>query len=281
MDREPRKPRRPKKDEPKKAEKDTEEKESNTLVLTSHREFAVAQNEIFKRLNENPEAVSLLLVNPALAIEELDVELSPELRHHVLHTLQHPPALRERRAELEASLKEALGEAPQPNDPAWLSRVLFETLQASPVKTEGRAPVYKRVVSNNLINHASQIRDRWEEGKANPRRPRPKGMRVRLKTPGDKIRRMDLEAPVPDDLEPVKDTPETVSLEDLYFYRDQNPLVGDLLELGVIQRRAFPIQSADGFRKVKSGEQRSVFTTWIKSASFPVKDKGRRDEPDR
>lgn len=251
-----------------------DKKDKKRLVLETHEDFAKATHEIFQRLNDNPDLAKLLLVNPVLAIEELDVELSQELRHHVMHALQHPPKLRERRAELEASLTKALGQTPKPNNEEWLADVIFNQLDVEPLNTSHRTPVYKRVVSDTLVNYAQNIRERWERSKTNPRRSRPKGGKIRFKTPGDKIRRMDLDAPVPKNLKQLEETPTALSLEDLYFYRDQNPIINDLLELGIIQRRAFPIQSADGYRKVKNGDQASVFTTWIKSATFKSSSEG-------
>jgi len=42
-----------------------------------------------------------------------------------------------------------------------------------------------------------------------------------------------------------------------------------VLELGIIQRRAWPIHSGAAYRKVQKGERRSALLGWIKSIRFP------------
>jgi TnpA family transposase len=82
---------------------------------------------------------------------------------------------------------------------------------------------------------------------------------------------MDLDAPLPS-LKPAKKAPKTISLETLYFYKDSHPLARDLLELGIIERRSFPIHSADSYRKIKTGEKPNAFHSWIKALRFPEED---------
>ena len=83
----------------------------------------------------------------------------------------------------------------------------------------------------------------------------------------ESLRRIDLDAPAPT-LPPAKARPSEVPLEDLWFYKDQDALVRDALELGVIQRRAFPVHSPDSFRKILEGEKSNAFRAWIKSVRF-------------
>jgi hypothetical protein len=88
-----------------------------------------------------------------------------------------------------------------------------------------------------------------------------------------------LDAPVPD-LKPASRAPKRVELETLYFYKDSHPLVRDVLELGILQRRAFPIQTASSYRKIRDGKRPHVFRAWIRSVRFPETPEGNSDDPD-
>jgi hypothetical protein len=233
------------------------------LKLTTHREFGEATGEIFRRLKANPQALHLLLVNPAMAMQDAGIELSPELRHHVLHVLQHPPALRARRDELEKKLHSELDEQPRPNDPEWVAKTLFKKLKLRPLEIGDRQPVYKSVFSERVAQRAAAKRKKWDDIEAKTGIKRPTTMGFTIQMGGNNIRRLDLDAPAPAGIPYRRAAPKQVPLEQLYFYKDQHPLARDLLELGIIERRAFPIQSADSYRKIKAGEQPNLFGTWI------------------
>jgi hypothetical protein len=83
----------------------------------------------------------------------------------------------------------------------------------------------------------------------------------------ESLRRIDLNAPAPK-LPQADRTPDSVPLEDLWFYKDLDPIVRDALELGVIQRRAFPVHSPDSFRKILEGKKKNAFRLWITSVRF-------------
>ncbi len=244
------------------------------LKLTTHREFGEATPEIFRRLMANPQSLTLLLANPALAMEDAGIDLSPELRHHVLHVLQHPPQLRARRDELEKRLRGTLDEQPRPNDPEWLSKVLFKKLKLKPLNVEGLTPVYKSNFSPRLAERAAAKRRKWDELEKTTGAKRPSMMGLGFKMGAGNVRRLDLDAPVPKRIPRLRTAPKTVSLEELYFYKDQDDVARDLLELAIIERRGFPIQSADGYRKVKSGEQPNLFATWITGIRLSTEKEG-------
>jgi len=50
----------------------------------------------------------MLLVNPVLALEDAGVEMTPEVKQHIIDALRFPPSLQKRRAELEVELGDEL-----------------------------------------------------------------------------------------------------------------------------------------------------------------------------
>jgi hypothetical protein len=206
-----------------------------------------------------------MLINPVSALAEAGVELSPRVASHVLHSMQLGPAARNRRAELERSIKAALGEAPKPLDQKWLAHALFELLELRPKRTEGHEPVYEPPLNAERVEHLQKRRP--------PIRPAPDvgrplgGMTVSVAPWRPAFRRMDLEAPVPE-LKEAPGPPASLELTELWFYKDDHQVAHDLLELGVILRGAFPVHSADGFREIKAGRRANAFLAWITDVRF-------------
>ena len=240
------------------------------ILIDRHRQLTVNQQEIFQRVNANPELSKLFLINPILALKELGVTFTPEITDHVLRSVRHPPSLLKRREELEQKLREALKEEAKPNDPKWVSGFLFTRLKLKPRDTSQKEPAYLEPLNAEILRHLQARRPKL--------RQRPKGERPRAGTVlsvavwRPAVRRMDLNAKLPE-LKPALGTvPEQVKLEELYFYKD-HPLAHDLLELGILQLRGFPIHSADSFRKIRSGEKRNAFNSWIKKVTFTDKPK--------
>jgi len=258
---EPAEDKKPARQQPKETPDDYE-----PIELTSHKQLLTEQNELFRRFNSSPELSTLLFINPVLAFQEVGVTMSPEIAHHVLHTIQHPPHMRRQRDALEASLKEALGEVPQPNNREWLAATLFEKLDVPPLQTSGYRPEYKSQLNDEVVEKLQAMRPK--KRKRPLTKTRGGGMRLRVRTTRPAIRRMDLDAPLPE-LKRAEQPPKSMSLETLYFYKDSHPVARELLELGIIQQRSFPIHSGDSYRKVKSGERRSAFRSWIRAVRFP------------
>ena len=245
------------------------------ISIASHRALAAAQNEIFARFNANPELASLLLVNPVLAFKEVGVRLSHKMAHHVMQTLRHPTRVNQREAELVQQLQAALGEKPRPTDPAWVSQFLFEKLQLKPLATQGHTPAYKDPLDAATLERLQTLRPKLRRG-TDTGPLASTGMTIRIVGRSSALRRMDLDGPAPQ-LKSASDTPELVDLETLYFYKDLDPLVRDVLELGILQRSAFPIRTGSSYRKIKSGKQTNIFRTWITGVNFPEEP----HEPDR
>ena len=112
------------------------------LHINSHRELASRQKALADRVAAHPKLAVMLLVNPVLAFKALGVVLSHPVANHVLHATQHPPELRNRRDELEASLKETLGEPAQPTDAAWNAHLLFTLRKLGPLAIGDQHPAY-------------------------------------------------------------------------------------------------------------------------------------------
>lgn len=236
------------------------------IEIRSHRALAVRQGEIAARVNASPDLALMLLINPVLAFERMGVKLSPEIAHHVLHAIQHPAALRTRRDELEARLTEALGEPPQPTDPAWNRHLLFDLRRLAPLVIGDAVPAYLPPLGEQESAKLHALRPAGTKRYPQARRLGPRN-RVGSVPWKESLRRIDLDAPAPT-LPRAKKPPESVPLEDLWFYKDMDPVVRDALELGVIQRRAFPVHTPDSFRQILEGTKSSAFRVWITSIRF-------------
>jgi hypothetical protein len=236
------------------------------LAIDSHRALVVKQREIAARVDAAPELALMLFINPVLAFERMGVKLSPEMAHHVLHAIQHPRALRTRRDELEASLREALGEPAQPTDPTWNWHLLFDLRKLAPLAIGDAVPVYRPPLGQQESAKLHALRPPGTNRYPQPRLLPPRN-RVGSVPWKESLRRIDLDAPAPA-LPQADRVPERVPLEDLWFYKDLDPVVRDALELGVIQRRAFPVHSPDSFRQILEGSKTNAFRLWITSIRF-------------
>lgn len=237
------------------------------VKVDTERALLLMARELMPRVAEDPAFSVLLLANPVLALKAYGIELTPALQDHVLRSLRHPRPLRERRAVLEASLQKTLGETPRPTDPAWMARLVFGTRKLAPRDLEGLYPAYGPEVFDKAI--------RTLKDKRPARTSRYPGVRLLKGSQSlavapvrPAIRRLDLKAPIPE-TRPARTAPETLSLEDAWFYKD-DPVVAEALELGQIARRAIPFRSPDEFRKLQSGEMVDVFRAFVRKVS--VKD---------
>jgi hypothetical protein len=236
------------------------------LDVTTHAQLQTQREEIFGRLNAAPDIARLMLINPVKALSDVGVHLSPSVASHVLHVLQLPASAQERRKTLERSLRDRLGEPPEPLDSAWLARVVFEKLALKPKRTRGREPVFAPPVNQADLERLQRRRPTIRPA---PELPRPPGGTTISVAPWrPAFRRLDLDAPVPE-VPAARTAPKRLPLVDLWFYKDDSPVAHDLLELGVILRGAFPIHSTHGYREIKAGRRKSAFLAWITDVRFP------------
>ncbi len=224
--------------------------------------------QLNRLLNAQPGLAAMLFINPVLAMKEAGVKFSRPVVHHILSRLRHRPALRQRREELEAHLKEILCELPWPNNSAWLSRTLFEKLQLQALDIGDLTPGYTSPQDSAVEKRLQALRPKRTHRYSHlPPRPRRTG-RVRLQALPPSVRRLDLDANLPE-LKPAKRTPKRLSLEDLYFYKDSSPVARDLLELAIIQRRGLRLHSRYSYRLIKEGKRSNVFRRWFRKVTLP------------
>jgi hypothetical protein len=93
---------------------------------------------------------------------------------------------------------------------------------------------------------------------------------VAVSTATSSIRSMDLNAAVPK-LPAASRTPKTLSLEEAWFYKD-DPIVHNALELGQIERRAFPFKTPAEFRDLVAGKKVDAFRAFVTSVRVADKE---------
>ncbi|HEX22409.1 MAG TPA: hypothetical protein ENH21_03160 [Chromatiales bacterium] len=241
---------------------------TRSIEIKDEKTLGALGPQLNRLLNAKPGLAAMLFINPVLAMKEAGVKLSRPVVHHILSRLRHRPAMRERREELEAHLTKALCEVPRPNNSAWLSRTLFEKLHLPPLDTGDLTPSYKSAHDPAVEKRLQALRPKRTHRYPHlPSRPRRTG-RVRMQEMPPSVRRIDLEATVPE-LKPAKRTPKRLSLEDLYFYKDSSPVARDLLELAIIQRRGLRLHSRYSYRLIKEGKRGNVFRRWFRKVTLP------------
>ncbi len=238
------------------------------LIIKNHKGLSARSLEINRRLNANPELAVLAFLNPVLAMRDLGVRLNKEMTHHVLSRLRHRPAMRERREELEKKLRKKLGVVPQPNNSAWVARILFQELELKTLDTRELEPLYKPLLDPEKEKRLQARRPKRTNRYSDVPRRDPRISRFRIDPPAPSARRMDLDAPLPE-MKTRKKEFKRVGLEDLYFYRESHPLVRDLLELAIIQRRGIRLHSRHSIRLVREGKRGNVFHRWFRKVTFP------------
>lgn len=239
--------------------------EFERITIDTHRDLVANAREIARRVQSSPDFSVMFLSNPVLALEEYGIKLSREMQHHVLETLRHPPRLRARRKELEERLEAELGAPAKPTDAAWMAALVFKTRKMAPRDIENREPVYKPPLNAEAIARLQSARPKG--GKRYPAERRlPMTMTLAVAPPKQTIRRMDLDAPLPG-LEPAEAEQETLSLEQAWFYKDDQ-IVRDAVELGQIMRRGFPFRTPAEFREIAAGDRVDAFRMFIRSVEL-------------
>jgi len=114
------------------------------IQVTVHRDLRKNIRAINERLNANPEIARLVLVNPILALEDVGVEIAPEVKEHIMEALRFPPALEKRKGELEAHLHAEFArlgfKASLPLSVEQRAELLFGKLQLAPREPDDPRP---------------------------------------------------------------------------------------------------------------------------------------------
>jgi hypothetical protein len=230
------------------------------IEVNNERELLGLARKLEERIAAQPEFSVMLLANPVLALRAYGVKLSPQLEHHVLTSLRHPPKLRARRRDLEASLEKALGEPPRPTEPEWLAGLVHTTRKLPPREIGKLEPAYKPPLSAERIATL-----RAKRPPATSRYPGVRRLPVKfalgVAPSRPTIRRLDLDAALPR-LEPARTAPTALTIEQAWFYKD-DPVVRDAVELGVIIRRGFHFSTPDEFRRTMQGERVDAFRAFV------------------
>jgi hypothetical protein len=233
-----------------------------TITVESHRELLAMARKLAPRIEQNPEFSVMLLSNPVLALQYYGIELSKDMQRHVLETLRHPPKLRERRKALEASLAEELGEQARPNDEQWMAKLVFERRQLTPLATDGATPAYRSALDPRTIERLQRLRPKAAKRYQGVRRGKVQAsVGVAPWQPG--VRLLDLAAEPPE-LPAANAPPQRLTLEQAWFYK-RDPVIRDAVELGQIERRAFPFRTPAQFRDLVAGKQLDAFGKYVRS----------------
>lgn len=113
---------------------------AGSLAVNTHRDLLSNMRTICHRLNDNPDLARMLLVNPILALEDAGVQLSPEIKQHIIDSLRFPPSVVERKEALELELHDELRSLGVPHRlPLTASQradLVFRILKIAPQETE-------------------------------------------------------------------------------------------------------------------------------------------------
>ena len=78
------------------------------LEINTERDLRANIRAINQRFNADQDLARMLLVNPILALEDAGIQLTPEMKEHVMNALRFPPNVIERRDQLELELYDEL-----------------------------------------------------------------------------------------------------------------------------------------------------------------------------
>lgn len=104
------------------------------VIISSQADMKKNIGQIAKRLNSNPEVSLLVLVNPVLALKELNIQLSGRMAKHVKNQLQYGSTILAQKKSIEEEINRLAGKKINPHSAKQLSGTLFGDLGLS---TEG------------------------------------------------------------------------------------------------------------------------------------------------
>ena len=76
------------------------------LKIATERDLRGNMRQICRRLDAHPALSRLIFINPILVLEDVGVELSPQVRDHVMQALRFPPKRRSRIDALRAEIRQ-------------------------------------------------------------------------------------------------------------------------------------------------------------------------------
>lgn len=78
------------------------------LVIEKERDLRKNIRNINQRFNDHPEIAKLILINPILALQDIGVTVTPEVKQHIMDSLRFPPKWIERREQIKQELETEL-----------------------------------------------------------------------------------------------------------------------------------------------------------------------------
>ena len=243
----------------------------SVIEINTERDLVKYRRQIAARLQADPAATRLLIINPVLAMRDVGVRIAPKVAVHILHAVQYPPAISAQKTRLIHELTAALGRRPHPTDPQWLAHTVFVQLKVPAVRTRGVAPTYKAGVDPTAVRGIQALlptRGVTVDGvPQNPEHPVYAPATVPLICEPKTVGMLDLDAPVPP-LSPAP-APAGLSLTDLWFYKQADPLIRPLLRLGIIENSGVVFHGPADYRRIRTGDMPNDLMMWLSRISIP------------
>lgn len=240
------------------------------VELATPAQLLTAGRDIQAALNAHPELTPLLFLNPALVLQDLGFSLTDDARKHVLETLAQGSAISDGMEALEQELRAELGEQAEGlrfSSASHAARIVFELLQLPPLQTEGARVPYRQGPGSarfqTLRESAGRPRRKLRKLSARPVH----GSKIGFPHYRAEVRYLDLEAELPE-LPEASEAPAELPPETLLFYRDAHPVIFKLLQYQVLHHSRLAFATGDTYRKVRDGEQGSVWRSWIRRVHY-------------
>jgi len=243
----------------------------SVIHIKTERDLIKYRRQIAARLRADPTAMRLLIINPVQAMRDVGVRIAPRVANHILHTVQYPPAVRAQKTRLTHELTAALGGKPHPTDPEWLAYTLFVQLKIPPVRTADATPAYKAGLEPTEVRGIQSLlptRGVTVDGTPqDPEHPVYAPATVPLACQPNTVEMLDLDAPVPS--LPPAPAPASLSLTELWFYKQANPVIRQLLRLGIIENSGVALHGPVNYRQIRAGNMPNDFLQWISEVRIP------------
>jgi len=241
------------------------------IKLDSPASILAAEESILKAFRAHPELTPLLFVNPALVLRDLGFELTDHAVHHVLDALAQGEAISQELVCLDKEIRSEIGKAGDKlnlQSEKDTAKLVFKHLQVRPLAVQGIETPYRPPSSKRIEKLRERITQKKRELKTKASaRTKKRAMRLRfVEYQADRF--LDLDAKLPD-LPVADEIPETLPLNELIFYRDKHPLIVKILRYQVLQKSRLQWSTGATYRKIRDGEEGSVWRSWIKAVRYP------------
>ena len=250
------------------------------IQINTERDLIRYRTQIVARLQADPTAMRLLVINPVQAMRDVGIQIAPRVANHILHSVQYPPTVRAQKTRLIHELTAALGRKPHPSNPEWLAYTVFVQLEIPAVQTTGITPAYQAAVEPAAVRGIQSLlptRGVTVDGTPqDPEHPRYAPPTVPLACEPRTVEMLDLDAPVPP--LPPAPAPASLSLTDLWFYKEASPVVRKLLRLGIIENSGVTLHGPSDYRRIRAGTMPNDLLLWLSEVRIPGRTTPRADQ---